>query len=108
MLRELAIAFVVGFLTLCTGCESPKPSTVADHLEPRAVFLGWDELDTGRPIMRLADQSSGSRYSLHVPESTETMIDGQASKLGQLKQGMAVVLTVRDKTVIRVQAFSGQ
>jgi hypothetical protein len=54
--------------------------------------------------MRLADRSTGIEHQEHVPDTAEVIIDGKASKLRGLKEGMEVVLVSHDKTVIKVEA----
>lgn len=45
-------------------------------------------------------------WQLHIPADAEVIIDGQISSPDQVQKGMNLVLTIRDKTVIKVEAKS--
>jgi len=45
-------------------------------------------------------------WQINIPADTEALIDGQISSHEQIQKGMDLVLTVRDKTVIKIDAKS--
>jgi hypothetical protein len=56
--------------------------------------------------MGLTSGSTGKEYRIHVPKIAEVIIDKEVSSLDQIQKGMQIVLVMRDKTVIKVEARS--
>ena len=98
------LPFLTVVMVAIAGCDRATPPRASN--DERGTFAGWDRADSGRPLMRLARSGGQEESRLHVPESAEVVIDGQPATLAQLREGMQVSLTVRDKTIIKVEAQS--
>jgi hypothetical protein len=54
--------------------------------------------------MRLAGPPGEGESQLYVPDTSEVVIDGSPATLTQLEKGATLLLTIRNKTIVKVEA----